>query len=424
MALTLKQNNAVYYLKDKSTTEIVFGGGAGGGKSFLGVGWIIESSCIYPGSRWVIGRAKLKTLKDTTLKTFFEVIAMAKMHNQINYNQQNNTITFWNGSEVLLKDLFLYPSDPDFDSLGSLEITGAFVDECNQITKKAWQILKSRIRYKLDEFGLIPKILGTCNPSKNWVKTDFYNYPRSDFRAFVQSLATDNEYISKHYIQNLGTLDENSKQRLLYGNWDYDSDPDRLIDFEDIENLFSNEFVHPNGKLFISADIALHGSDNFVFGIWNGFVLEKVIMIPKCEAPEVERQLKLISIDFSVPRSNIVYDADGLGSFLRGYLFGAAPFNNNGSPLNGENFNNIKSQCGYKLAELIGVINIKDSKYQTEITTELGYLKRWNADKDGKKQIMPKDEIKKQYGKSPDFLDMLIMRMYFELKPQRKGLSV
>ena len=67
---------------------------------------------------------------------------------------EKNTITFPNGSVILMKDLFAYPSDPNFDELGSLEITGAFIDEVNQISVKARNIVKSRIRYKLNDFTL------------------------------------------------------------------------------------------------------------------------------------------------------------------------------------------------------------------------------------------------------------------------------
>ncbi len=164
MKLLPKQENAIYYLKDKQTTEILFGGAAGGAKSTIGCLWLIESCQKHPGSRWVMGRAKLKTLKETTLNTFFELSKELSLSNQFTYNAQSSIIKWNNGSEILLKDLFLYPSDPEFDELGSLEITGAFVDEVSQITYKSWQILKSRIRYKLNEFDLIPKLFGTCNP--------------------------------------------------------------------------------------------------------------------------------------------------------------------------------------------------------------------------------------------------------------------
>ena len=154
MKLLPKQENAIYYLKDKTTTELIYGGAAGGGKSAIGCLWLIEMCQTYKGSRWLMGRAKLSSLKETTLKTFFELCAELGVTNQFKYNGQSNVIVWDNGSEIILKDLFSYPSDPNYDSLGSLEITGAFIDECNQVIYKAWQIVNSRIRYKLKEFGL------------------------------------------------------------------------------------------------------------------------------------------------------------------------------------------------------------------------------------------------------------------------------
>jgi hypothetical protein len=109
-----------------------------------------------------MGRAKLKALRETTLNTFFELSSRFDLNSQYRYNSQSGVIYWNNGSEILLKDLFTYPSDPNFDSLGSLEITGAFIDECNQISFKAWQIVKSRIRYKLKEYKVvvIPQRIG------------------------------------------------------------------------------------------------------------------------------------------------------------------------------------------------------------------------------------------------------------------------
>ena len=174
LTLLPKQDNAVYFLKDEITEEVVYGGAAGGGKSALGCLWLIEMCQNYPGSRWLMGRAKLKTLKETTLNTFFELASKLGISSQFNYSQHLGMIVWENGSQILLKDLFQYPSDPEFDALGSLEITGAFIDEISQIVFKAWQIVKSRIRYKLKEFGLGVKMLGSCNPTKNWVYKEFF----------------------------------------------------------------------------------------------------------------------------------------------------------------------------------------------------------------------------------------------------------
>lgn len=175
MKLTYKQTLAYRALQDKVTTEILYGGAAGGGKSALGCFWLLESALMYPGTRWLMGRATLKTLKETTLNTFLEICKRQGLTAGVHYhyNAQANIITV-NGSQIMLKDLEQYPSDPEFDSLGSLEITGAFIDEVSQITEKAKNIVKSRMRFKLDEFGIVPKLLMTCNPSKNWVYGEFY----------------------------------------------------------------------------------------------------------------------------------------------------------------------------------------------------------------------------------------------------------
>ena len=210
--LTEKQSEAISYLFDQKTSELLFGGGAGGGKSFLGCAWIIILCLKYKGIRCLIGRSKLDNLKKTTLNTFFEICNNWNLvaGKDYQYNGSTNIITFKNGSEVMLKDLFHYPSDPNYDSLGSLELTCAFIDECNQITAKAKAILSSRIRYKLDENNLIPKLLMTCNPAKNWVYHEFYKPERDkelpEHKQFIQSLITDNEYISRHYNEQLAKV--------------------------------------------------------------------------------------------------------------------------------------------------------------------------------------------------------------------------
>jgi phage terminase large subunit len=56
---------------------------------------------------------------------------------------------------------------------------------------------------------------------------------------------------------------------------------------------------------------------------------------------------------------------------------------------------------------------------KADIIQELEYVKQWNMDKDGKRQVMPKDKVKEFIGRSPDFSDTLMMREWFELMPQR-----
>lgn len=110
---TKTQGLAIEYLFDDKTTEILFGGAAGGGKSWVGCAWLIMMCIKYPKTRYLMGRSKLDSLKKTTFNTFLEVCnewgLIANKH--YNFNGSSNIITFYNKSEILLKDLFLYPSD-------------------------------------------------------------------------------------------------------------------------------------------------------------------------------------------------------------------------------------------------------------------------------------------------------------------------
>ena len=229
-----KQGRAFSLLESsRVVNEVLYGGAAGGGKSWLGCTWQIFRRISYPGTRGAIGRDELKKLKRTTLKTFMDCWASTWCFNRervtLSYNEQAGAIRFSNGSEIVLLDLHQYPSDPDFTSLGSLEITDAFVDEVTEVTEKAVQILSSRIRYRLDLLPVRePKMLISGNPAHNWVK---FRYIRDEeghqvvlppHRAFVPALLSDNPdpEFRRIYGKQLAQLGHYDRRRLLEGDWD------------------------------------------------------------------------------------------------------------------------------------------------------------------------------------------------------------
>lgn len=435
MRLTKKQTQALDFLEDSTTNEVLYGGAAGGGKSILGTYWLLKSAFKYPDTRWLMGRSELKTLKETTLVSFFKVAAMQGLKADVHYklNQQANTITLRNGSIILLKDLFTYPSDPNFDSLGSLEITGAFIDECNQISEKAKNIVRSRIRHRLDENGLIPKMLMTCNPSKGWVYNTFYlPYKKNELPAnkkFIKALVTDNPEISKSYYDNLMQLDEVSKQRLLYGNFEYDDDPRTLIKYDNIIGSI-REWRQPPQVTHISADIARYGNDKSVVVLWDGWDAY-MYSYEKKGVDVMAGIIKTFADQYNVPRGNIVVDSDGVGGGVSD-LVRARDFINNARPIptkrapdgnwQPENYTNLKSQCYFLFADIVntGIINIF-TKERDLLTQEMEQIKQAVDEFDTKKlSIISKDEVKESIGRSPDMTDALMMRMYLELRPARR----
>tara|TARA_R110002074_G_scaffold1973_3_gene11875 strand:+ start:1970 stop:3295 length:1326 start_codon:yes stop_codon:yes gene_type:complete len=432
---TAKQHIAWDYLHDKTTSEVLFGGSAGGGKSYFGAAWLLYSCLRYPGTRWLMGRSTLKTLKETTLNSFFMVCSDwgIKKGESYKFNAQSNVIEFLNGSTIILKDLYQYPADPNFDSLGSLEISGAFIDEANQCTEKAKNVVASRIRFKLQEFGLRPKVLMSCNPAKNWVY-DFYKQDRDgtlpDHKKFVQAKLKDNPHISEFYEEQLKKLDPVSRERLLHGNWEYDEGKDRLFDYEALLNLFTNTNVLEGNKdeeYYLSCDVALLGSDKLVICIWKGMVVQSIVTKAKTSADNVEKLIRSLADQYNIQKKNIIIDSDGVGQYLSHYMKGVQPFVNNARALNKENYQNLKTQCFYKLAEQVNAgnifIQVNDIELRNKIIEELEGVRRKNMDMDGKLSILSKKEMKVTLGHSPDYADALMMRMRYKFKSGRRLLA-
>jgi hypothetical protein len=406
---------------DSPAEVVLFGGAAGGAKSFTGCAWQIQRRLKYPGTRGLIGRSKLDTLKKTTLKTFFEVAGLfglvANKHYQ--FNAQSNVISFYNGSEIILKDLFAYPSDPSFDSLGSLEITDSFLDECSQISKKAVDIVRSRIRYKLTQYNLSPKTLLTCNPSKGWLYNEIYAPWRAQnlppFIQFIPSRVSDNPHLPPTYAETLARLPEVDRKRLLEGDWDYDETADALFLTDDILRAFREP--QNDGELFITADVARLGKDRTVIALWRGLSLIHITELRKKRIDETAAVIRSLADHHKVKLSNTLADADGLGAGLVDVLK-CREFRNGARATKPERFVNLKAECFFKLAEYIELNRvIFPQGHRDVIVKELDLIRRKNPDGDGKLAVTGKEEIQRTHGMSPDYADAIAMRMFFELFP-------
>lgn len=423
--LTKRQTIAFEYLMDNTTTEVCFGGSAGGGKSMLGSLWLVAMCVKYPGIRTLLGRTVLATLKQTSLNTLFEVMRMSGMEADKHYvyNGQSNTITFTNKSEIILKDLEYKPSDPNFDSLAGLEITCAVLEEASQLTRTAYNIVKSRIRYKLNEYNLIPKVLLTTNPSQGFLKKEFYipsvEGTLPDNIKFVPSLPMDNPHLPQSYLDMLQTLPTEQRKRLLMGDWNYNSDIDMLFEFDSVSQCSFKQAPNPSEKKYICIDVARFGEDSTVISIWVGLTIVEIIRYTKVDTLTLSNHIKDLIAKHGIHPSQVIADSDGVGGPLVDMLK-CSSFVNNARPLHEQNFTNLKSQCYVKLSDLIKQgkisINILDPVIVDELTQQLMSVRLKDVEKDGKVGVIGKDQMKRLLGSSPDIADSIMLRMYYEIK--------
>lgn len=428
--LSKTQSKCWEYLTDQKTTEIVFGGGVAGGKTFLLALWVCSMSVKYTGTRWLVARTVLQQMKLTTMKTIFEVLQMMGLKSGTHYtfNGQNNVITFYNGSEIIFKDIQFNPSDSQFDSLGSLEVSGVAIDEAAQATRVAYSVLKSRIRFKLVEYGLKPKIFMTCNPGTNFVKTDFYDLYMKDTlpptKQFIQSLITDNPHISQDYLDNLRTLPIIQQRRLLDGDWNFNEDENSVFEYESISSSIFKKEPNDNDQKYMSVDVARMGADSTVICIWVGLTIVDIKVFKKLDTVQVSEEIKELIRVHGIHPGNIVIDSDGVGGGVADQVRGKN-FMNNAKALHNQNFINLKTQCYIKLSDMFKSgeisINILNPDMIDTLTQELLTIKYKKLDTDTKIQITSKDEMKKLLGRSPDISDAMMMRMIYEIKNNVKG---
>lgn len=425
ITLTKKQSIAYKYLNDNTTKEVLFGSGAGSGKSFLGCLWVTSMCLQFKGVRFLIGRAVLQQLRLTTLRTLLETFKVMglKSETHFTYNQQTNVITFYNGSEIILKDMAASPSDPQYDSLGSLEITGAFLDEATQIPQMAYHIIKSRIRFKLTENNLVGKLFLSCNPHQGWIKRMFYTPFMEgileDNKKFVMATAMDNPHLPEQYIETLNNLPPQQRQRLLLGSWDYEQEINSLFDYDTISQSIFRLSPEPTDKKYITLDVSRFGDDRTVAIVWVGLVVIECHIYRKLSTTQLHTQIQDLMRTHQIHPNQVIADSDGIGAGITD-LIRATNFVNNSKPLHEQNFSNLKSQCYVKLSDLFKEgrisINLMNSEIIDDLTQELLAIKLKDVDKDNKVSVQSKDEMKRMLGKSPDLSDALMMRMLPELK--------
>ena len=441
--LSEKQIQALNLLHDNTTFYIGYGGSGNSGKTLLECFYVMFQCLLYSDVRYMIGRSELKNLKATTIQTLLKVFRYYGLIRDVDYfyNDKESYYYFKNESRIICRDTKYYPSDPEMTDLGGLEITGAVLDESVENKEIVINILTSRVgRWNNKKYGIPAKILEGFNPAKNHVNYRYWRPFRDGKetleRKFVRALSSDNPNPEAREWEKkiLMTGDKITIQRLLHGNFDYDDDDNALCNFDKINDIFSNTFVKDEGQMFMSCDVAI-SNDYFVVVVWRGLRIKEIVRIRNISPTQIETRSDNVvnnKIDFQplldvflrlsakwqVPRSNIIYDGDGLGHKLIKILPGAVPIFNNSHSI-GNEYTNLKCQLEFKLAQMINNAEIYcDAVLTTDLKEalieELQMIKR-STEPGEKLATMKKAIIKELLGRSPDIMDAVKYRLLFIL---------
>lgn len=437
MQLYPKQTEFFKACLNKDYHTCVFAGGVGSGKSRVLCFTLLYMASTFPETRYLLGRARLSDLRDSTLVTLFDVAKEMGIYEFLEFDKQKNIITISQevfdedgkgkqvSSSIILKALESRPSDPELISLGSTEYTACFVDEAGQIDYRVYTTLIQRLRYKLEENNLTGKIIIASNPTQNWLYHNFYiPYSQKQLDGqvfFCEAAPKDNPFLSKSYLKNLSrkNLTEWEYQTRVLLNWNFTEGDVDLFKIDQVNDAFGAELSKEDQQgRFLSVDIGGTGKDKTVCAIWQGWELIELRKYSHLTAPETAKVIAQIQSEYKIQTKNTVIDANGLGSGVADLVRGSYRFIAHKSALNGESYRSIKDQMFYRLSERVKQGRIKLSCYEwiDDIIKELQAHKRYKTSADGAAAVTPKNIIYQSLNKSPDIADAIMMRAVFDYK--------
>ena len=138
---TIKQHKMFQTFGDPDVLEILYGGAAGGGKSFAVWSLMILKCLQYDGIIVGVARQTLVQLKKHSMSTFYEVIRSFDIDGIYwKYNENKGEISFYNGSVIKFFELQYLPNeDPNYDRFGGALITFGVIEEA---TRSRFRLMK------------------------------------------------------------------------------------------------------------------------------------------------------------------------------------------------------------------------------------------------------------------------------------------
>lgn len=225
MELSHKQSEAFELAISGEKDVLLYGGAIRGGKTV----WLLTTFCYlasqYAGSRWIIVRESLPTLKRTTLVSFQALLSEGLQSFVKDFNRDTYTVTFKNDSQIIFM-AESFDTDKELNRFRGLEINGAGAEELNELQRATFDKLIERTGTWLKAGNDVPSvILATCNPTHNWVKELFYdrhiNGTLPETWAYIQAKITDNPFLPDKYIEGLKrNLPPLQYQRFVEGDWE------------------------------------------------------------------------------------------------------------------------------------------------------------------------------------------------------------
>lgn len=372
--------------------------GVGSGKSAGLAIWLILQCLQKPGIRGIMVAQTHDALKKALLS---EIRAFCDWAH-IDYTIQNRReVHFANGSHI-----FGYSAENPTAVLGLSEIALLAIDEAAYIPEEMYNYCRDRMRgskYKsMTRLISSPNSLAKVN---NWFGNLVKKYPSK----VIYASSLDNRFSSDDYKAEL-------KERYQEGTNLYRQQVMGEIVDSDVASqiIFRNEFPaekRDNGKEYwFGMDASGVGADSDMYA-----VIDKFGMVDYIEKVEASTQQKAGIVSMLYDKYNIKYgNIDCTGGYGNG-VYDLSKDKN--LPISGINFAqkaldldkypNARTEIYLELAKAI-----KQGFWVNDIVKEEMLAQALFINNRGQGQLVPKDDVKKILGHSPDLCDAVALAVY------------
>ena len=188
-------------------------GGLGSGKSSFAIRELQACALANPKGLYLIARATLPSLRDSTYRTFFEHTEPELIKAN---NKANMVVTLINGAEFIFRPL------DDMEKFKSIQISGFLVDEVNEISEEMYLTLRSRVRQIVEGRTPFYRTLALMNPEDetHWVaQRGLYKKPPNEEMIFSTTFDNQKNLPAGYVDELMGMYTPDMQKRMIYGQF-------------------------------------------------------------------------------------------------------------------------------------------------------------------------------------------------------------
>lgn len=409
-------------MTNKEKTAVLYGGGKGGGKSFLFNIWLnywveelIEFFDLKPNAKnplplGFIGRKQGVDFRRTTLETFKRIIPSENYR----IREADQEIIFHDRAKVYFGGL---DDRERINKFNSAEFAFIAIDQAEETERPDTSVLQGALRLTYNGKKPPYKELYTANPGECWLKEDFIDNPLPGYH-FIPALHADNPYLPDDYVQTITNAFRYNTALLdayLNGNWYALQAENSLLSAQQLADLKGVNHYPKDRRGVIVCDPSLGGDACVIKAMENYKTIDELILYIR-EPMKIAGEMMVFGTKHKIPN----YAADttgGLGEAILDRIREVKPLSHRiylSYATKDDSFRNgVNLRAEMAWHYMMKVIDKKIPYPLDEETRRQILAMRFKVvDSEGRIQMEKKADTRKRLGQSPDKADTEIMGVW------------